>query len=58
MRQLFYFSIGALSLVLFLLDQILMTEPEAPTCDEEDVPPTNAVMTRTKSGHSVTWTWE
>jgi hypothetical protein len=29
----------------------------ATICDDEDVPPYNFVMTRTDSGHSVTWTW-
>lgn len=27
-------------------------------CDDEDVPPYNFVMTRTDTGHSVTWTWD
>ena len=50
------------ALSAYVLPWVLMRRQYDPwkpatTCDVEDVPPYNFVMTRTDTGHTVTWTW-
>jgi hypothetical protein len=68
MKTLLFIGIGALLSVLFLQEYIIRTrEPESVKCDggekQDDSPAVtgaqyidNCVVTKTSSGHTVTWT--
>jgi len=56
MKRLIPFLLG-FALSAYVLPWVLMRRPRLMDCAEEDVPPYNFVMTRTDTGHTVTWTW-
>ncbi|HLE92710.1 MAG TPA: hypothetical protein VI753_16285 [Anaerolineales bacterium] len=62
MKRILPFLLGLL-LSAYVLPWLMMRRQydlwkPATTCADEDVPPYNYIMTRTDTGHTVTWTWE